>query len=278
VSLVLYLLIGLIILFLLRRGTLSGIIGGGGGGGNGGGGNGGGGGPVPPGTAFTFNVAGDFRGGEPARATADNLISDSPNVIFMCGDYAVNEGDADSWTSDIMSAVTDSGIPVYGTTGNHDNDDYLSTGFFQNTGWVWSVQYGNIAFVSADTVEESVSETQSLVEAAQADSTVAMIIIIMHESVFRGPNGDTGGSDADPAFHDVFTANSKVKFVIAGHSHNWAHYPFEGIDYIILQDGGQESGTDGAAALHCSADANGNVSCDMITNGGDTIGSVSVSP
>lgn len=277
-SVILYVVLFLVVLFLWKKGLLSGIIpGGGGGGGNGGGGGGGGGGNIPPGTAFTFNIGSDFRGGDPAMATADNLVSDSPDVIFMLGDYGVNEADAQEWADSIMAAVKSSGIPVYGALGNHDNDDYLSVGFFENTDWVWSVQYGNIAFISANTVAESVSETQALVEAAQADSTVAMIVILMHESVFKGAGGDTSGSDADPAFHDVFKANSKVKLVIAGHSHNWTVFPaYEGIVYVINEDGGQQPDAD-TGCMHCSADASGNVTCDMISNGGNTVGTVTVS-
>lgn len=229
--------------------------------------------PPPPGggTAFKFNIAGDFRAGNDAENTAANLVSDSPNVIFMLGDYAVGDATEEEWCNEIMAPVKNSNIPVWGCNGNHDNDDYLTVGFFENTNWVWSVKYGNIMFISCDTIAENVSATQTLVAAAQNNSAIMRIVILMHESVFKQEGGGTSGSDTTIEYHNMFKQYSKLKLVIAGHSHNWTRFtPYEGIQYIINEDGGQQPDSD-TGCMHCSSDASGNITCSMVSNGGNTI-------
>ena len=246
-------------------------------GGTGGGGGGnpppppGGGGTIPPGVAFKFNIAGDFRSGSDAEATATNIVSDSPDVIFFVGDYAVGDATEEEWCNEIMAPVKNSGVPIWGITGNHDNDNYLNVDFFENGGWSWMVKFGNIAFIGVDTIAENVSQTQTLVNTAQADSTVNRIVIFMHESVFKQTGGGTSGSDTTIAFHTAFKTASKLKLVIAGHSHNYTRFAaYEGIVYVINEDGGQQP-DENTGCMHCSADATGNITCRMITNGGDTL-------
>ena len=231
----------------------------------------GGGGTIPPGVAFKFNVAGDFRSGSDAEATAVNLVSDNPDVFFFVGDYAVGDATEEEWCNEIMAPVKNSGVPIWGCLGNHDNDDFLNVDFFENTGWSWMVKFGNIAFIGADTIEENVSQTQTLINTAQADATVNRIVIFMHESVFKQTGGGTSGSDASFAFHTAFKTSSKLKLVIAGHSHNYTRFAaYEGIVYVINEDGGQQP-DENTGCMHCAADATGNITCRMISNGGSTL-------
>lgn len=231
-------------------------------------------GSIPTGQSFKFNIGGDFRGGSDAEDTADNLISDTPAVIFMLGDYAVDEGSPEEWTTETMAVVAESNIPVWGVHGNHDEDEYLETGFFRNnleTGWVWQVKYGNIMFISCDTVTEDVAATRTLVEAAQANPAIMRIVILMHESMFKQEGGGTVGSDTVLDWHWVFKANPKVKLVIAGHSHHYTRFnPIDGITYIINEDGGQDPDAT-TGCMHCSSDNIGNITCNMVTNSGATI-------
>ena len=250
----------------------------GGGGGGGGGtnpppnGGGGGGGSIPPGVAFRFNVAGDFRSGQDAEDTAANLVaSPAPDVIFMVGDYAVGDASAQEWCDQIMAPVANSGIPIWGCLGNHDNDDFLDTNFFENTVWSWSAKYGNIVFIGADTIAENVAATRLRVEAAQADSTVNRIVIFMHESVFKQTGGGTSGSDTTIEFHNMFKLFSKLKLVIAGHSHNYTRFAaYEGIVYVINEDGGQQPDDD-TGCMKCSVDTIGNITCTMVPNTGGVL-------
>lgn len=235
-----------------------------------------GGGSIPAGQAFKFNIAGDFRAGSDATDTANNLVSDTPNVILMLGDYAVGDATEEEWCNTVMAPVKNSNIPVWGCMGNHDNNDYLTVGFFENTSWVWSVKYGNIMFVSCDTVAESVSATQALCQAAQNNPAIMRIVPVMHESVFKQAGGGTEGSDTTIAYHNMFKTFSKIKLVIAGHSHNWTVFPeYEGIVYVICEDGGQAPDAD-TGAMHCTSDANGTIVCNMIPNGGSSIGSFTI--
>ena len=242
----------------------------------GGTGGGGGGGTTPTGQAFKFNIAGDFRSGQDAEDTAANLVSDDPDVMLFLGDYAVGDASETEWCTQIMAPVYNSGTPVWGCNGNHDNDNYLDVGFFENTSWVWSVKYGNIMFISADTVAESVSATQTLVQAAQQNPAIMRIVILMHESVFKQAGGGTDGADATLAYHTMFKQNSKIKLVIAGHSHNWTVFPeYEGIVYVINEDGGQQPDAD-TGCMHCTSDSSGKITCNMIPNGGSSIGSFTI--
>lgn len=228
--------------------------------------------PPPPTGGFKFNLGGDFRAGQDAKATAVNLVSDTPDILFFLGDYAVGDASASDWCNNIMAPVKNSGIPVWGILGNHDSGGsaYLATGFFKNTGWVWSVKKGKVAFISCNTIAESVNETQPLIAEAQNDPAISNIVILMHESVFKGEGGDTSGSDTTIAYHNMFKQHSKIKLVIAGHSHNYRRFsPYEGITYVIIEDGGQQPDAN-TGCMHCSSDNMGNLTCKMVSNGGVT--------
>lgn len=225
-------------------------------------------------STFTFNIAGDFRD---TPATGYNLVSDSPDFIIMTGDYGIKTNNATEWTNRTMAMIKNSGIPVYGALGNNDNgEDYLNTGFFSNKNWSYSFTKGNIAFVVANTEDENVAETDVLLARAQNDSNVKSIIVLMHESIWH-PVGTSVSSDTTIDFHNTFKKYSKVKMVIAGHTHVYARMvPVDGILYIMNGVGGQNPSKGSTepstfskinGALHCSVTVDGSITCSNISNG-----------
>jgi len=182
-------------------------------------------------SSFTFNVAGDFRD---APATGYNLVSDNPDFIIMTGDYGIKTKNPKEWTSSTMAMIKNSGIPVYGALGNNDNgNEYLNTGFFTNKNWSYSFAAGNIAFVVAYTEDENVAGTDAFLARAQNDPNVKWIIVVMHEPIWH-PVGTSVRSDTTIDFHRTFQKYSKVKMVIAGHTHVYARMvPVDGILYIM---------------------------------------------
>lgn len=225
------------------------------------------------GSSFTFNVAGDFRD---TPATGYNLVSDDPDFIIMTGDYGIKSKNPEEWTSSTMSMIKNSGIPVYGALGNNDDgNEYLNTGFFTNKNWSYSFTKGNIAFVVADTEDENVEETDSMLANAQKDPNVKRIIVIMHQSIWH-PAGTSVRSDTTIDFHTTFQKYSKVKMVIAGHTHVYARMiPVDGILYIMNGIGGQNPSKGSTepstfskinGALHCTVTVNGSITCSNISN------------
>lgn len=230
------------------------------------------------GSSFTFNVAGDFRD---TPATGYNLVSDNPDFIIMTGDYGIKTDNPTEWTNSTMAMIKNSGIPVYGALGNNDNgNEYLSTGFFTNKNWSYSFTAGNIAFVVADTEDENVAETDALLAKAQNDPNVRWVIVVMHQSIWH-PVGTSVRSDTTIDFHNTFQKYSKVKMVIAGHTHVYARMvPVDGILYIMNGIGGQNPSKGSTepstfskinGALHCRVTVDGSITCSNISNGSGAI-------
>ncbi|MGH9972983.1 MAG: metallophosphoesterase family protein, partial [Nitrososphaeraceae archaeon] len=180
-----------------------------------------------------------------------------------------------------MAMIKNSGIPIYGALGNNDNgDDYLNTGFFTNKNWSYSFTRGNIAFVVADTEDENVAETDALLARAQNDPNVKWIIVLMHQSIWH-PVGTSVSSDTTIDFHNTFKKYSKVKMVIAGHTHVYARMvPVDGILYIMNGVGGQNPSKGSTepstfskinGALHCSVTVYGSITCSNISNGSGVV-------
>lgn len=229
-------------------------------------------------SSFTFNVAGDFRD---TPATGYNLVSDNPDFIIMTGDYGIKTKNPKEWTSSTMAMIKNSGIPVYGALGNNDNgNEYLNTGFFTNKNWSYSFAAGNIAFVVANTEDENVAVTDAFLARAQNDPNVKWIIVVMHESIWH-PVGTSVRSDTTIDFHSTFQKYSKVKMVIAGHTHVYARMvPVDGILYIMNGIGGQNPSKGSTepstfskinGALHCRVTIDGSITCSNISNGSGAV-------
>lgn len=229
-------------------------------------------------SSFTFNVAGDFRD---TPATGYNLVSDNPDFIIMTGDYGIKTKNPKEWTSSTMAMIKNSGIPVYGALGNNDNgNEYLNTGFFTNKNWSYSFAAGNIAFVVANTEDENVAVTDAFLARAQNDPNVKWIIVVMHESIWH-PVGTSVRSDTTIDFHSTFQKYSKVKMVIAGHTHVYARMvPVDGILYIMNGIGGQNPSKGPTepstfskinGALHCRVTVDGSITCSNISNGSGAV-------
>lgn len=230
------------------------------------------------GSSFTFNVAGDFRH---TPATGYNLVSDNPDFIIMTGDYGIKTKNPKEWTNSTMAMIKNSGIPVYGALGNNDNgNEYLNTGFFTNKNWSYSFMAGNIAFVVANTEDENVAGTDASLARAQNDPNVKWVIVVMHQSIWH-PVGTSVRSDTTIDFHNAFQKYSKVKMVIAGHTHVYARMvPVDGILYIMNGIGGQNPSKGSTepstfskinGALHCRVTINGSITCSNISNGSGAI-------
>ena len=229
-------------------------------------------------SSFTFNVAGDFRD---TPATGYNLVSDNPDFIIMTGDYGIKTKNPKEWTSSTMAMIKNSGIPVYGALGNNDNgNEYLNTGFFTNKNWSYSFAAGDIAFVVANTEDENVAGTDAFLARAQNDPNVKWIIVLMHESIWH-PVGTSVRSDTTIDFHSTFQKYSKVKMVIAGHTHVYARMvPVDGILYIMNGIGGQNPSKGSTepstfskinGALHCRVTVDGSITCSNISNGSGAV-------
>lgn len=229
-------------------------------------------------SSFTFNVAGDFRD---TPATGYNLVSDNPDFIIMTGDYGIKTKNPKEWTSSTMAMIKNSGIPVYGALGNNDNgNEYLNTGFFTNKNWSYSFAAGDIAFVVANTEDENVAGTDAFLARAQNDPNVKWIIVVMHESIWH-PVGTSVRSDTTIDFHSTFQKYSKVKMVIAGHTHVYARMvPVDGILYIMNGIGGQNPSKGPTepstfskinGALHCRVTIDGSITCSNISNGSGAV-------
>lgn len=229
-------------------------------------------------SSFTFNVAGDFRD---TLATGYNLVSDNPDFIIMTGDYGIKTKNPKEWTSSTMAMIKNSGIPVYGALGNNDNgNEYLNTGFFTNKNWSYSFAAGDIAFVVANTEDENVAGTDAFLARAQNDPNVKWIIVVMHESIWH-PVGTSVRSDTTIDFHSTFQKYSKVKMVIAGHTHVYARMvPVDGILYIMNGIGGQNPSKGSTepstfskinGALHCRVTIDGSITCSNISNGSGAV-------
>lgn len=229
-------------------------------------------------SSFTFNVAGDFRD---TPATGYNLVSDNPDFIIMTGDYGIKTKNPKEWTSSTMAMIKNSGIPVYGALGNNDNgNEYLNTGFFTNKNWSYSFAVGDIAFVVANTEDENVAGTDAFLARAQNDPNVKWIIVVMHESIWH-PVGTSVRSDTTIDFHSTFQKYSKVKMVIAGHTHVYARMvPVDGILYIMNGIGGQNPSKGSTepstfskinGALHCRVTIDGSITCSNISNGSGAV-------
>lgn len=229
-------------------------------------------------SSFTFNVAGDFRD---TPATGYNLVSDNPDFIIMTGDYGIKTKNPKEWTSSTMAMIKNSGIPVYGALGNNDNgNEYLNTGFFTNKNWSYSFAAGDIAFVVANTEDENVAVTDAFLARAQNDPNVKWIIVVMHESIWH-PVGTSVRSDTTIDFHSTFQKYSKVKMVIAGHTHVYARMvPVDGILYIMNGIGGQNPSKGSTepstfskinGALHCRVTIDGSITCSNISNGSGAV-------
>lgn len=230
------------------------------------------------GSSFTFNVAGDFRD---TPATGYNLVSDNPDFIIMTGDYGIKTKNPKEWTSGTMAMIKNSGVPVYGALGNNDNgNEYLNTGFFTNKNWSYSFKAGNIAFVVANTEDENVAGTDAFLARAQNDPNVKWVIVVMHQSIWH-PVGTSVRSDTTIDFHNAFQKYSKVKMVIAGHTHVYARMvPVDGILYIMNGIGGQNPSKGSTepstfskinGALHCSVTVDGSITCSNISNGSGVV-------
>ena len=229
-------------------------------------------------SSFTFNVAGDFRD---TPATGYNLVSDNPDFIIMTGDYGIKTKNPKEWTSSTMAMIKNSGIPVYGALGNNDNgNEYLNTGFFTNKNWSYSFAAGDIAFVVANTEDENVAGTDAFLARAQNNPNVKWIIVVMHESIWH-PVGTSVRSDTTIDFHSTFQKYSKVKMVIAGHTHVYARMvPVDGILYIMNGIGGQNPSKGPTepstfskinGALHCRVTVNRSITCSNISNGSGAV-------
>lgn len=230
---------------------------------------------APVGGVMDFNIGGDFRD-TPESGT--NLISDTPDIILTVGDYGI-EFDADDWCNNIMSAWKNSGIETWGALGNHDNSDYLNTGFFTNTEWEWTVKKNGIAFIGANTISEDYQDADQRCAEAFADPTIHTIIIIMHEGIWH-PVGTSVSSDTVIEFHETFIKyKPKLKMVVCGHTHVYGRMkPVDGILYVMNGTGGQEP-TSGSTSpnpfhkinsvMHCHLSADGSITCQSVPNAGD---------
>ena len=199
----------------------------------------------------------------------------------MTGDYGIKTKNPKEWTSSTMAMIKNSGIPVYGALGNNDNgNEYLNTGFFTNKNWSYSFAAGDIAFVVANTEDENVAGTDAFLARAQNDPNVKWIIVVMHESIWH-PVGTSVRSDTTIDFHSTFQKYSKVKMVIAGHTHVYARMvPVDGILYIMNGIGGQNPSKGSTepstfskinGALHCRVTIDGSITCSNISNGSGAV-------
>jgi predicted phosphodiesterase len=236
--------------------------------------------PTPIDIEFRFNEGSDFRD---TPESGDNLVSDKPALILMNGDYGIKTNTPEEWCNEVMKMVKDSGIPVWGTVGNHDGEtEYLRTGFFKNTSWSWILKKSFIAFVAADTEAENVAETEALIKDAQNDPNIDKIIVLMHESVFHPEKETSVTSDTTLEFHTMYMKYPKVRLVLAGHTHVFGmSIPIDNILYVMCGIGGQSPSTGPTTpapfhkingVLHFTVFTDKSIKCDCVPNAGDAPG------
>lgn len=134
--------------------------------------------------------------------------------------------------------------------------------------------------VVANTEEENVARADAFLARTQNDPNIKWVIVVMHQSVWH-PVGTSVRSDTTIDFHTTFEKYSKVKMVIAGHTHVYARMvPVDGILYIMNGIGGQnpsKGSTEPATfskingALHCRVTVDGSITCSNISNGSGAV-------
>ncbi len=190
---------------------------------------------------FSFAVAGDSRDGDVVfKRILDAVAGERPAFLLHTGDL-VGRGSEKAFQA-FRALVADFPLPFYPVPGNHDGSllgdlaDYLR--YSGAPAAHYSFDYGRAHFALADSHRGSLStEEMAWLDADLAATAQPLKIVVLHHPPFD-PNGSShimaGGNEA---FMQLMVKRG-VRYVFAGHIHEFAEGRRDGVTYIITGGAG----------------------------------------
>lgn len=193
---------------------------------------------LPP--AGELLVIGDFgSGGSAEYAVAEAMQSWSKThdvaAILTTGDNLYTSNVQKAWTTP-FGWVADSGIPVWATWGNHDNQrpKAVNAAFGDPPKWA-EYQWGNVDVLSVDSTEISSADQEQWLETALSTATLPVIVAEHYPAYSCSYHGDSTAvrNNWAPLF-----SQAGVDMVLSGHEHNYQRFEVGGVEYVVSGGGG----------------------------------------
>lgn len=185
-------------------------------------------------------VIGDFGSG----GKAEYLVADAMQSWAQTHDVAaiLTTGD-DLYTSNVQKAwttpfgwVSEAGIPVWVTWGNHDNQrpKAVDTAFGDPPRWS-EHQWGDVNVVSVDSTDVGSPDQEQWLESTLSTATSPVIVAEHYPAYSCSYHGDSTAVRRSwaPLFEEA-----GVEMVLAGHEHNYQRFQVGGVEYVVSGGGG----------------------------------------
>ena len=192
-------------------------------------------------TDFSFAVLGDNRDGDETYASLLDLVSrDTVDFLVNTGDL-VPGGTVDQFKG-FQKLMAGFSKPFYPVPGNHDvaNDGTLSN-YLQFSGAPaghYSFDYGQVHFSMVNSALGDLNAAElGWLEADLAGTGLPVRIIVLHHPPFDPVGGShILGKGAGELM--ALSAKYKVRYVLAGHIHEYAREVRDGVIYLVAGGGG----------------------------------------
>ncbi len=197
--------------------------------------------PKPGLSDFSFAVLGDNRNGDETYASLLDMVSrDRVDFLVNTGDLVPN-GMLDQF-KDFRKLMARFGKPFYSVPGNHDvaNDGTLSN-YLQYSG-APAVHYafdrGQVHFAMVNSALGDLNAAElGWLEADLAGTQLPVSIIVLHHPPFDPVGGShILGKGASELM--ALATRYKVRYVIAGHIHEYAREVRDGVIYLVTGGAG----------------------------------------
>ena len=200
--------------------------------------------PPAPGPAranYSFAVLGDNRDGDETYARLLAMVeADGVDFLVNTGDL-VPGGSVDQF-KDFRKLMSGFSKPFYPVPGNHDvaNDGTLSN-YLQFSGAPavhYSFDHGQVHFSMANSSLGDLNAAElRWLEADLAGTSLPVRIIVLHHPPFDPVGGShILGKGASELM--ALAARYKVRYVLAGHIHEYAREVRDGVIYLVAGGGG----------------------------------------
>jgi hypothetical protein len=200
------------------------------------------------GGALTFAVFGDTRDGDVARAFADTIRAESPDLALFTGDLVRSGGDEDGWRTffaDVQPLAQT--IPIFPTVGNHELLSDEEGAHFRHY-WVlpeegrarryYTFRAGPAQFVVLDGnaryAEQAAWLERTLTEADGAK--VPHVFVLVHQPLLSTAGHCGQETPLNPWI--PILEHHRVRAVFAGHDHCYERLERLGVRYFISGGGG----------------------------------------
>ena len=192
---------------------------------------------------FVFNVYGDTQWKnthlQVARAMAEQ---DDVSFLLHAGDV-VDQPNPDRW-QDFFSAGLEmiAQTPLYPINGNHDlhNPEFRKYFALPGDDYWYSFDYGSIHVIALDVMsalKKDSPQYQWLIKDLEESKEMPWTVVFMHYPIGYAPLSNEPRNELQRDLVPVFEKYG-VNIVFSGHEHQYDHYSYNEVHYIITGGGG----------------------------------------